>query len=107
MYQLHFRLRVVRAATTFGSLFLIAWLAGNGFLGAQFSWVLRPFFGTPRLDVQFLRPDPLRGNFYQTVWHSLEKLTGGFALPALTLALMAMALPVFLAIQSNHQSRKS
>ncbi len=85
---------------------LIAWLGGNGFLGAQFSWVLRPFFGSPRLEVQFLRPDPLRGNFYQTVWHSLESLTGGFAPPALTLALMAMALPVFLAIKSNHQSRK-
>jgi hypothetical protein len=85
---------------------LLAWLGGNGFLGAQFSWVLRPFFGSPSLEVQFLRPDPLRGNFYQTVWRSLESLTGGFALPVLALALMAMALPVFLAIQSNHQPRK-
>ena len=86
---------------------LLAWLGGNGFLGAQFSWVLRPFFGSPTLEIQFLRTDPLRGNFYQTVWRSLESLTGGFALPVLTLALMAMALPVLLAIQTNHQPRKS
>lgn len=85
---------------------LLAWLGGNGFLGAQFSWVLRPFFGSPTLDVQFLRPDPLRGNFYQTVWRSLETLTGGFALPVLALALVGMALPVLLAIQSNHQPKK-
>ena len=30
---------------------LLAWLGGNGFLGAQFSWILRPFFGSPSLKV--------------------------------------------------------
>jgi len=30
---------------------LLAWLGGNGFLGAQFSWILRPFFGSPSLTV--------------------------------------------------------
>jgi hypothetical protein len=98
------RLLAVKAPTpAAANATLLAWLAGNGFLGAQFSWVLRPFFGSPNLEVQFLRPDPLRGNFYQTVWRSLESLTGGFALPVLTLALMAMAIPVFLAIQTKHQ----
>jgi hypothetical protein len=101
------RLLAAKAPTTAAATAtLLAWLGGNGFLGAQFSWVLRPFFGSPTLEVQFLRPDPLRGNFYQTVWRSLESLTGGFALPVLTLALMGMAVPVFLAIQSNHQPRK-
>jgi hypothetical protein len=81
---------------------LLAWLGGNGFLGAQFSWILRPFFGSPSLEIQFLRPDPLRGNFYQTVWRSLENITGGFAVPALCLVALALAIPIVNAIQSNH-----
>lgn len=47
---------------------LIAWLAANLFLGSQLCWILRPFIGSPFLPVQFLRPDALRGNFYETVW---------------------------------------
>ncbi|HEY5895213.1 MAG TPA: hypothetical protein VIT91_18485 [Chthoniobacterales bacterium] len=50
------------------------WLAGNLFLGAQLSWVLRPFIGSPGLEVQFLRDDPLRGNFYEAVFHTLKHL---------------------------------
>jgi hypothetical protein len=55
---------------------LLAWLAGNGFVGTQFSWILRPFFGSPNLDVAFLRPDAMHGNFYQAVWRALVRLTG-------------------------------
>ena len=51
-----------------------SWLAGNLFLGAQLSWVLRPFIGTPGLAIQFLRDDPLRGNFYEAVFHALRHL---------------------------------
>lgn len=51
-----------------------SWLAGNLFLGAQLSWVLRPFVGSPGLAVQFLRDDPLRGNFYESVWRALRHL---------------------------------
>ncbi len=51
-----------------------AWLAGNLFLGAQLSWVLRPFIGSPRLAIQFLRDDPLRGNFYEAVFHAFRHL---------------------------------
>ena len=83
---------------------LLAWLGGNGFLGAQFSWILRPFFGSPSLEVRFLRPDPLRGNFYQTVWRSLDHITGGFAVRALCLIVLALAIPIAKAIQSNHQT---
>ncbi len=53
-----------------------AWLAGNLLLGSQLSWVLRPFIGSPGLDVQFLRPDPLRGNFFEAVWTALPRLFG-------------------------------
>jgi hypothetical protein len=47
---------------------LVAWLAGNLLVGAQLSYALRPFFGNPELPVQFLRPNPLEGNFYEAVW---------------------------------------
>jgi hypothetical protein len=53
---------------------LLSWLAGNLFLGAQLAWNLRPFIGSPGLAVQFLRNDPLRGNFYEAVWHALRHL---------------------------------
>lgn len=53
---------------------LFSWLAGNLFLGSQLAWVLRPFFGSPRLVVQFLRDDPLRGNFYEAVGHAFMRL---------------------------------
>ena len=81
---------------------LLAWLGGNGFLGAQFSWILRPFFGSPALEVQFLRPDPLRGNFYQTVWRSIDHITGGFGIPALSLVALLLCIPILRAIQSHH-----
>jgi hypothetical protein len=84
---------------------LLAWLGGNGFLGAQFSWILRPFFGTPTLEVQFLRPDPLRGNFYQTVWNSLDHISGGFGVPALSVVVLILVIPIARAIQSNHQTK--
>lgn len=83
---------------------LLAWLAGNGFLGAQFSWILRPFFGTPSLEVQFLRPDPLRGNFYETVWRSIDQITGGFGLPALAVIVLILVVPIAQAIRKNHQT---
>lgn len=53
---------------------LFSWLAGNLFLGAQLAWNLRPFIGSPRLAVQFLRDDPLRGNFYEAVWRAFRHL---------------------------------
>lgn len=53
---------------------LWSWLAGNLLLGAQLAWNLRPFIGAPTLAVQFLRDDPLRGNFYEAVWRALRHL---------------------------------
>lgn len=48
-----------------------AWLAGNLFVGAQVSWIMRPFFGSPGLEVQLLRDDPFDGSFYETVLNAL------------------------------------
>ena len=53
---------------------LLAWLAGNLFLGSQLSWVLRPFIGNPAMPVEFLRADAFHGNFYETVFRSAVQL---------------------------------
>ena len=53
---------------------LAAWIAGNAFLGMQFSWILRPFFGSPQLEVAFLRDDPMKGSFIEAVWSSLQTI---------------------------------
>jgi hypothetical protein len=53
---------------------LFSWLAGNLFLGAQLAFILRPFFGNPRMPVQFLREHPMAGNFYITLWDSIRIL---------------------------------
>lgn len=46
---------------------LFAWLAGNLLLGSQLAWNLRPFVGSPYLDVEFLRPNAFEGNFFEAV----------------------------------------
>ena len=53
---------------------LFVWLAGNLFLGAQLSWIMRPFIGSPDLPVQFFREHALHGNFYEAVFHALQKI---------------------------------
>ena len=53
---------------------LTAWLAGNLLVGAQLSWNLRPFIGSPNLKIQFLRPDPFDGNFYESVYRTMIRM---------------------------------
>lgn len=67
---------VRRFATTpaHGTRTFFAWLVGNLFVGAQISWIMRPFFGSPGLKVQFLRDYPMAGNFYETVLFSINHL---------------------------------
>jgi len=79
--HLHKQLTVKAPSRAVAIATLLAWLGGNAILGAQFSWILRPFFGSPQLEVRFLRDDPMRGNFYQAVWKAIEHMTGGDALP--------------------------
>ena len=67
-------LRHVSARESTARAVLFSWLAGNLFLGAQLAWNLRPFIGSPTLAVQFLRDDPLRGNFYEAVWRAFLHL---------------------------------
>ena len=53
----------------------LAWLTGNLFVGAQISWILRPFFVSPGLKVEFLRVDPFDGNFYEAVFRAIRNVT--------------------------------
>ncbi|WPD21427.1 MAG: hypothetical protein SD837_14605 [Candidatus Electrothrix scaldis] len=52
---------------------LAVWLAMNLFLGAQLSWNLRPFVGTPALPVTFMRDDPFNGSFYEAVFLLVQR----------------------------------
>ncbi|MEM6909983.1 MAG: hypothetical protein AAF555_00225 [Verrucomicrobiota bacterium] len=73
-----------------------AWIGGSLFVGAQLSWILRPWFGSTQLEVAFLRPDPLRGDFYNAVWRSATHLFARSGLPGtllgwiLTLSLLLL-----------------
>ena len=68
-----------------------AWLAGNLFVGAQLSWNLRPMLGNPALNVQFLRDEPFRGNFYQDVFKKVQ-LASGYETDVAIVLLGALAL---------------
>ena len=43
------------------------WLIAYAFVGTQAGWMLRPFVGTPSLNVTFLRDEPF-SNAYVVVW---------------------------------------
>lgn len=53
---------------------LVAWLAANLLLGAQLTWICRPFFGRPNLAVQFFRDDAFAGNFFESFFFSLTQI---------------------------------
>ncbi|MCR9163172.1 MAG: hypothetical protein ACE37F_33395 [Nannocystaceae bacterium] len=47
---------------------LWAWMVTHGVVGAQMSWVLRPFVGNPTLPVRVLRSRPWEGSFFEAVF---------------------------------------
>jgi hypothetical protein len=53
---------------------LLAWLAGNLFLGSQVAWLFRPFIGSPVLPIEFVRPNAFDGNFYETVFRAVLRI---------------------------------
>lgn len=53
---------------------LFVWLTCNLFLGAQLSWNLRPFVGSPGLPVEFLRKEAFQGNFFEAIFNAARHL---------------------------------
>jgi hypothetical protein len=83
-----------------------AWIAGNAFLGMQFSWILRPFFGSPGLEVAFLRDDPMKGSFYEAVWRSAARIGGSIPWEGIAgMALMLSLAGIFI-FQIKHEQKK-
>ena len=90
------------AATT-----LAAWLTGNAFVGAQFSWIMRPFFGTPSIKVALFRDNPFNGTFYETVWRSLQKISNGHGITLLILIILGLLIihrPLFKLFSNSKNS---
>ena len=53
---------------------LFGWLTFNLLLGAQLSWNLRPFVGSPGLPIQFLRDNAFQGNFFEALAYAARHL---------------------------------
>jgi hypothetical protein len=53
---------------------LVAWLAGNLFLGSQICWVLRPFIWDPAGSVRFIGREYFHGSFYETLFEAMRRL---------------------------------
>lgn len=60
-------LRAVDARAHAPRAVIAVWLAVNLVAGAQLSWILRPWFGSPGMEVAFLREHPFDGTFYESV----------------------------------------
>jgi hypothetical protein len=84
-----------------------AWIAGNALLGMQFSWVLRPFFGSPGLEVAFLRENPMHGSFAEAVWNSLKRILGGMGFEAGMWAVAAAGVIAILFLPIRNQYRRT
>jgi hypothetical protein len=72
--RLYHLLETVSGSRAVARRVLCGWLGGNFLLGSQLAWVLRPFIGSPGLPIEFLRADPVRGNFYEAVGHALKHI---------------------------------
>jgi len=53
---------------------VLAWLAGNLFLGSQICWVLRPFIWDPAGKTEFIGRQYFHGSFYETVFEAARRL---------------------------------
>jgi len=52
---------------------LLSWAVLYVFFAIQFSWVLRPFLGTPGFPVEFLRSEAFEQNAYVVLWDHLVR----------------------------------
>jgi hypothetical protein len=57
-----------------GSGLLQLWIVIYGLVGVQMAWVLRPFIGNPDGPMALFRP--VGGNFFEAIFHALERFLG-------------------------------
>ena len=55
---------------------LWAWLVVEGLVGAELSWILRPFLGKPHLPIAFLREDAFASSFFDEIGRIAGELGG-------------------------------
>ena len=48
------------------------WVLAFALVGAQMSWVLRPFIGAPDVEFKWFRPR--ESHFFESIWHTLQNL---------------------------------
>jgi hypothetical protein len=84
-----------------------AWIAGNAVLGMQFSWILRPFFGSPRLEVAFLRDNPMQGSFAESVWIAMKRILGGMGFETGMWAVILAIVVALFFLPIRNQNRKT
>jgi hypothetical protein len=53
----------------------VCWLIVFGVVGAQMSWILRPFIGAPDRDFTWFRPR--ESSFFEAVFNTLHRLLAG------------------------------
>ncbi|MBX7191375.1 MAG: hypothetical protein K1X94_04930 [Sandaracinaceae bacterium] len=58
---------------------VLAWIATQLLIGAQLSWVLRPFVGQPRAAITLLSPQAFEGGFFEEILHLAGARFGGAA----------------------------
>lgn len=73
-YRLLHYVREFAHTSRAGTQTFYAWLLGNLFVGAQISWNLRPFFVSPGLKIEFLRPNPFDGSFYEAIGRAFSNV---------------------------------
>ena len=79
---------------------LFAWLLAQGLVGAELSWLLRPFLGKPHLPPTFIRAEAFDGNFFEEVGRLLGRVFGAAGVPLALVALSVLALWLFLALRA-------
>ncbi|MEM7011457.1 MAG: hypothetical protein AAF585_08235 [Verrucomicrobiota bacterium] len=72
-YKLFHMLRAKTGSRSLAMKTMFCWLAGNLFVGAQVAYVMRPFFGTPGLPVEFMREDAFNSNFYEAILQTINR----------------------------------
>lgn len=75
---------------------LWAWMLTHGIVGAQLSWILRPFVGNPTLPVRVFRERAWEGSFFEAVYDMTVALMGAGGPVSVSLVLLCVVFMVML-----------